>query len=143
MLKTEISTMCREWSYKYLQSKKVPFFPLCGISKNKSTKKIIQFSIFLWFFNKFWKSWNQIFQNWSYLCTYIGIKSQKINKTSNFFDDFFAPKRVFWKNHYWVASEIDCFEPIFRFLMQFWFKKHSSDTWNRIGMYSELSGHSE
>ena len=25
------------------------------------------------------------------------------------------------KNHYWVAPVIDCFEPIFGFLMQFWF----------------------
>ena len=41
---------------------------------------------------------------------------------SNFFDDFFAPKPVFWKNHNWVAPVIDCFEPIFGFLMQFWFQ---------------------
>ena len=48
-------------------------------------------------------------------------KSSKIIKTSNFFDDFFAPKTVFWKNHYWVGTTTDCFEPIFGFLMQFWF----------------------
>ena len=69
-------------------------------------------------------------------------KNSKINKTSNFFDDFFAPKTVFWKKHYWGAPVIDCFEPILRFLVQFCFQKHRSDTWNRIGMFSELSGHS-
>ena len=51
-------------------------------------------------------------------------------------------KQFFEKKHYWGGSIIDCFEPIFGFLMQFWFKKHRSDTWNRIGMFSELSGHS-
>ena len=52
-------------------------------------------------------------------------------------------KQFFEKKHYWGGSIIDCFEPIFRFLIQFWFKKHRSDTWNRIGMFSELSGHSD
>ena len=69
-------------------------------------------------------------------------KNSKFNKTSDIFDDFFASKTVFWKKHYWGAPVIDCFEPIFRFLVQFCFQKHRSDTWNRIGMFSELSGHS-
>ena len=79
------------------------------------------------------------------LLTYAFIFTEKfkINKTSNFFDDFFTPKIVFWIKHYWGAPVIDCFEPIFRFLVQFCFQKHRSDTWNRIGMFSELSGHSE
>ena len=50
-------------------------------------------------------------------------------------DNFFAPKTVFWKNHYWGGSVIDCFKPIFGFLMQFWFEKHRSDTWNPKGMF--------
>ena len=61
---------------------------------------------------------------------------------SNFFDDFFAPKTVFWKNHYWGGSEIDCFEPIFGFLMQFCFQKHRSGTWDPKVMFSAPSGHS-
>ena len=61
---------------------------------------------------------------------------------SNFFDDFFAPKTVFWKNHYWGGSEIDCFEPIFGFLMQFCFQKHRSGTWDPKDMFSAPSGHS-
>ena len=69
-------------------------------------------------------------------------KNSKVNKTFNYFDDVFAPKTVFWKNHYWVASEIDCFEPIFGFLMQFWFWKHRSDTKNPKGMFSVPSGRS-
>ena len=49
-------------------------------------------------------------------------------------------KQFFEKN---ITEEgIDCFEPIFGFLMQFWLKKHRSNLWNRIGMFSELSGHS-
>ena len=69
-------------------------------------------------------------------------KISKINKMSNFFDDFFAPKTVFWKNHYWGGSEIDCFEPIFGFLMQFCFQKHRSGTWDPKDMFSAPSGHS-
>ena len=61
---------------------------------------------------------------------------------SNFFDDFFAPKTVFWKNHYWGGSEIDCFEPIFGFLMQFCFQKQRSGTWDPKHMFSAPSGHS-
>ena len=38
-------------------------------------------------------------------------------------------KKVIWKNTRLVASEIDCFEPIFEFLMKFWFLKHKSDTY--------------
>ena len=38
---------------------------------------------------------------------------------------------------------IDCFEPVFGFLMQFWFQKHRSDTWDPKGMFSALSGRSE
>ena len=52
-------------------------------------------------------------------------------------------KIVFWKNHYWVATTTDCFEPIFGFLRSFWFEKYRSAPWNRIGMFSELSGRSE
>ena len=33
--------------------------------------------------------------------------------------------------------------PIFGFFVQFCFQKHRSDTWNRIWMFSELSGHSD
>ena len=62
---------------------------------------------------------------------------------SNFFDDFFAPKTVFWKNHYWGGSGIDCFEPIFRFLMQFCFQKHRSGTWNPKDMFSAPSWRSD
>ena len=41
-----------------------------------------------------------------------------------------------------MVSEIDCFEPIFGFLMQFWFKKHRSDTWDPKVMFSAPSGRS-
>ena len=70
-------------------------------------------------------------------------KNSKFNKMFNYFDDFCAPKTVFWKNHYWVASEINCFEPIFGFLMQFWFWKYRTDTWNPKKMFSAPSGRSE
>ena len=70
-------------------------------------------------------------------------KNSKINKTSNFFDDFFAPKQFFEKNHYWVAIGIDCFEPIFGFLRQFWFQKHRADTWDPKEMFSAPSERSE
>ena len=76
------------------------------------------------------------------LKTSLCHKNSKTNKASNFFDNIFAPKLVFWKNHYWVASVIDCFEPIFGFLVQFCFQKYRSDTWNPKGMFSALSGHS-
>ena len=69
-------------------------------------------------------------------------KNSKINKTSKVFDGCFAPKTVFWKIHYWVATTTDCFEPIFGFLRSFWFEKYRSAPWNRIGMFSELSGRS-
>ena len=36
------------------------------------------------FWNRSWESWNQIFQNWSYLCTYIGIKIGKSTKSPAF-----------------------------------------------------------
>ena len=39
-------------------------------------------------------------------------------------------------------TTIDCFEPIFGFLMQFCFKKHRSDPWNPNWMISALSGRS-
>ena len=61
---------------------------------------------------------------------------------SNFFDDLFAPKTVFWKNHYWGGSEIDCFESIFWFLMQFCFQKHRSGIWDPKDMFSAPSGDS-
>jgi hypothetical protein len=54
----------------------------------------------------------------------------------------FGAEDSFLKKILLRGAIIDCFEPIFGFLMQFWFQKHSSDTWNRIGMFSELSGRS-
>jgi hypothetical protein len=45
--------------------------------------------------------------------------------------------------HYWVATTIDCVEPIFGFLGSFCFEKHRSASWSRIEMFSELSGHSD
>ena len=56
---------------------------------------------------------------------------------------FLVPKNVIWKNHPSVAMTTDCFEPIFGFLWQFCFEKHRSVSWNRIGIFSEISGHSE
>ena len=43
------------------------------------------------------------------------------SETVQFFLWFFVPKKVIWKNHHSVGPVIDCFEPIFRFLMQFGF----------------------
>ena len=60
----------------------------------------------------------------------------------SFFRWFLVPKKVIWKNHHSVAPVIDCFEPIFGFLRSFWFEKYRSASWSRIGMFSELSGHS-
>ena len=65
------------------------------------------------------------------------------SETVPFFWWFLVPKIVFWKNHYWVGTTTDCFEPIFGFLMTFCFEKHRSDSWSRIGMFSELSGRSD
>ena len=47
------------------------------------------------------------------------------------------------KNHLTVGTTTDCFEPIFGFLRSFWFEKYRSAPWNRIGMFSELSGRSD
>ena len=77
-----------------------------------------------------------------YLQIFDWHKNSKTNKTSNFFDNFFGPKTVFWKKLYWVATTIDCLEPIFGFLEQFCFQKHRSDTWDPKGMFSALSGRS-
>ena len=68
---------------------------------------------------------------------YILTKNSKVNKTSNFFEDFWCRKQFFW-----VATTTDFFEPIFVFLRQFCFEKHRSATWSRMGMFSELSGQS-
>jgi hypothetical protein len=69
-------------------------------------------------------------------------KNSKINKKSNFFDDFWC-RKYFLKKTLLGVTTTDFFEPIFGFLGQFCFEKYSSVSWNRIGMFSELSGHSD
>ena len=39
-----------------------------------------------------------------------------------------------------LAPAIDCFEPIFGFVVQFQFQKHSPGTWEPKGMFSAPSG---
>ena len=75
-------------------------------------------SIFLCFFNRFWKSWTQISQNWSYLCTYIEIKFQKSTKNPIFLMIFGSEKSNLKKSltggtwnwlvwtHFWIPYDI-------------------------------------
>ena len=63
--------------------------------------------------------------------------------TVQFFDDFWCRKKQFEKIANRGGTGIDCFEPIFGFLMQFWFLKHRSDTWDPKIMFSQPSGRSE
>ena len=74
---------------------------------------------------------------------FILTKKFKNQQNIQFFWWFLVPKIVFWKNHYWVGTTTDCFDPIFGFLGTFCFEKHRSASWNMIGMFSELSGHSD
>ena len=114
------------WKLKYQQcaangpinifnQKKSHFFRFVVFQKIKVPQKIIQFSIFLWFFNKFWKSWNQIFQNWSYLCT---LQLQKSTKRPIFLTIFGTKKSNLKKSlaggtrnwlvwtHFWIPYDI-------------------------------------
>ena len=69
-------------------------------------------------FNRSWKSCNQIFQNWSYLCTYIGTKIGKSTKSPILFTIYGAKNSflkksliggngnwLFW-THFWIPYAI-------------------------------------
>ena len=70
------------------------------------------------FFNRSWKSWTQIFQNWSYLCTYIEIKFQKSTKRPFFLTILGTKKSNLKKSlaggtgnwlvwtHFWIPYDI-------------------------------------
>jgi hypothetical protein len=55
----------------------------------------------------------------------------------------FGAKHSFLKKSLLGRATTECFEPIFGFLGTFSFEKHRSAPWNMIGMFSELSGHSD
>ena len=86
------------------------------------------------------------FQIWIHLdILELFEKLQKYNLKfkMSFFWWFLVTKKVIWKNDHSVGPVTDCFEPIFGFLRSVWFEKCRSAPWNRIGMFSELSGHSD
>ena len=60
-----------------------------------------------------------IFQNWSYLCIYIDRKIKNSTKRLIFLMIFLRRKQLVSAR----ASAVDCFEPIFGFLVQFCFQK--------------------
>ena len=71
----------------------------------------------------------------------IGKKIEKSTKCP-IFSTFIFPEKQFFEKSVVGGTTTDCFESIFGFLRSFWFEKYRSAPWNRIKMFSELSGRS-
>ena len=111
------------------------FCQYVGISKTSSEKFDCRTSRICWKITK-------ILKNVQKIHALLFVFETPDNGKNRTFCWFLVPKIVFWKNHYWVATTTDCFEPIFGFLGSFCFEKHRSASWSRIGMFSELWGRS-